>query len=62
MQPNGKHTSDLEGLYPVEYLNNLSFTGIPPHTLELKINTPIMLLRKINQREGLCNGTRLIVS
>lgn len=25
MQPNGKHTSDLEGLYPIKYLNQLTF-------------------------------------
>lgn len=62
MQPNGKYTSELEGLYPIEYLNQLTFAGIPPHTLKLKIKAPIMLLRNINQREGLCNGTRLIVS
>ncbi|CAI9263281.1 unnamed protein product [Lactuca saligna] len=58
MQPNGKYTSELEGLYPIEYLNQLTFAGIPPHTLKLKIKDPIMLLRNINQREGLCNGTR----
>lgn len=62
MKPNGKHTSDLEGLYPVEYLNQLNFAGIPPHTLTLKVNSHIMLLRNVNQIEGLCNGTRLIVS
>lgn len=62
MQPNGKHTLELEGLYPIEFLNGLNFSGIPAHALTLKINTPIMLLRNINQREGLCNGTRLIVS
>ncbi|CAI9303423.1 unnamed protein product [Lactuca saligna] len=62
MQPNGKYTSELEGLYPIEYLNQLTFAGIPPHTLKLKIKAPVMLLRNINQREGLCNGTRLIVS
>ena len=62
IQPIGKHTSDFEGLYPTEYLNQLNFPGIPPHELTLKLHCPIMLLRNINQREGLCNGTRLIVS
>ncbi|XP_023739552.1 uncharacterized protein LOC111887620 [Lactuca sativa] len=62
MHPNGKHTSHLEGLYPIEYLNQLSFPRIPPHELLLKVDYLIMLLRNINQREGLCNGTRMIVS
>lgn len=59
------HTQDtieLDTLYPQEYLNKLEFSGVPTHELLLKINTPIMLLRNINQKEGLCNGTRLIVS
>nr|KAJ0198593.1 hypothetical protein LSAT_V11C700382800 [Lactuca sativa] len=62
IQPNGKHTSDLEGLYPIEYLNQLNFAEIPAYELTLKIHYPIMLLKNINQREGLCNDTRLIVS
>nr|KAJ0226406.1 hypothetical protein LSAT_V11C100043980 [Lactuca sativa] len=62
MQPNGKHTADLEGLYPTKYLNELIFRGISPHVLHLKQGTPIMLLRNMNQKERLCNGTRLIVS
>ncbi|XP_076928068.1 uncharacterized protein LOC143591886 [Bidens hawaiensis] len=51
--------SDIELLYPVEYLNLLNFNGLPPHTLELKVNSPIMLLRNLNPADGLCNGTRL---
>ncbi|CAI9271748.1 unnamed protein product [Lactuca saligna] len=62
IQPNGKYTSDFEGLYPIEYLNHLTFPRIPPHELKLKIHCPIMLLRNINQKQGLCNGTRMIVS
>ncbi|KAK4519140.1 uncharacterized protein ATC70_009449 [Mucor velutinosus] len=46
---------------PVEYLNRLKPSGMPPHELKLKVNQPIMCLRNINPRQGLCNGTRLIV-
>ncbi|GJZ46103.1 DNA helicase [Tanacetum coccineum] len=49
-------------LYPKEYLNSLSFPGLPPHRLTLKVGSPIMLLRNINIVGGLCNGTRLIVT
>nr|GEV44267.1 DNA helicase [Tanacetum cinerariifolium] len=51
----------LELLYPMEYLNTLQFSGFPPHELELKVGTPIMLLRKINLQGGMCNGMRMIV-
>ncbi|XP_057730010.1 uncharacterized protein LOC130945295 [Arachis stenosperma] len=35
--------------------------GIPNHVLKLKKCAPIILLRNIDQANGLCNGTRLIV-
>ncbi|GJZ18882.1 ribonuclease H-like domain-containing protein [Tanacetum coccineum] len=57
----GHEGGEVEILYTTEYLNILNFTGIPPHELELKIGTPIMLLRNINIIGGLCNGTRMIV-
>ncbi|GJZ61535.1 DNA helicase [Tanacetum coccineum] len=59
--PHGHDGGEVELLYPREYLNTLSFAGLPPHKLELKIGTPIILLRNINIVGGLCNGTRLIV-
>ncbi|KAL3614258.1 hypothetical protein CASFOL_042332 [Castilleja foliolosa] len=62
MIPHGGTHTDLEALYPQEYLNQLSFPGMPPHVLNLKINTPIILIRNINQTLGLCNGTHLIVT
>ncbi|XP_056845361.1 uncharacterized protein LOC108807528 [Raphanus sativus] len=51
-----------ETLYPVEYLNSLEFSGLPTHKLTLKVGAPVMLLRNINQRKGLCNGTRMILT
>nr|GEU89691.1 DNA helicase [Tanacetum cinerariifolium] len=52
---------EVKLLYPTEYLNTLNFAGIPPHELNLKIGTPIMLLRNINIIDGLCNGTHMII-
>ena len=47
--------------YPVEYINSLETSGIPAHQLTLKKNAVLMLLRNLNIRGGLCNGTRLII-
>ncbi|KAF1881092.1 hypothetical protein Lal_00023125 [Lupinus albus] len=56
--------SDIEvvNVLTPEFLNKLSTSGIPNHKIKLKIGTPIMLLRNLDQPEGLCNGTRLIVT
>jgi ATP-dependent DNA helicase PIF1 len=50
---------EQHGIYPTEFLNTLSFSGIPPHELHLQEGYPIILLR--NMTSGLANGTRLIV-
>ena len=51
---------DHHNFYPVEFLNALTVSGLPPHKLRLKIGCPIILLRNIDHSHGLCNGTRLI--
>ncbi|XP_024039494.1 uncharacterized protein LOC18043160 [Citrus clementina] len=56
------NTNDEDVLYPTEFLNSLKFNGIPNHDIRLKEGAPVMLLRNLNQIEGLCNGTRLIVT
>jgi hypothetical protein len=46
--------------YPTEFLNSLEMSGLPPHNLQLKVGSVIIMLRNINQPR-LCNGTRLSV-
>jgi ATP-dependent DNA helicase PIF1 len=46
--------------FHTEYLNSLSPAGLPTHRLFLKPGMPLMLLRNLNPKMGLCNGTRLI--
>ncbi|XP_019434840.1 PREDICTED: ATP-dependent DNA helicase PIF1-like [Lupinus angustifolius] len=45
-----------------EFLNSFSTSGLPNQVIKLKVGTPIMLLRNLDQPEGLCNGTRLVVT
>lgn len=46
--------------FNTEYLNTLCPNGFPRHIISLKPGMPLMLLRNINPKEGLCNGTKLI--
>ena len=46
--------------FNTEYLNTLLPNGFPPHILVLKPGMPLMLLRNLNPRQGLCNGSRLV--
>ncbi|XP_062005849.1 uncharacterized protein LOC133723029 [Rosa rugosa] len=51
---------DMRNLYQPEFLNSITAGGLPPHKLTLKVGAPIMLLRNIDPKLGLCNGTRLL--
>ena len=46
----------------VEILNTIESGSLPPHVLDLKIGSPIMVIRNIDPAAGVCNGTRLIVN
>ncbi|XP_024989252.1 uncharacterized protein LOC112523812 [Cynara cardunculus var. scolymus] len=51
---------DKNNIYPLEFLNFLTISGLPPHYLRLKIGCPIILLQNIDPLNGLYNGSRLI--
>ena len=50
-----------QSVFSSEFINGLKFSGVPNHRLALKVGIPIMMLRNIDQSNGLCNGTRLQV-
>jgi len=53
--------SDYELLYPPEVLNSIVLNNYPQHCLLLKVSVPVVLLRNIDQAQGLFNGTRLLI-
>ena len=58
----GEAGSD-QGLHvTTEFLNSINVSGLPPHLLTVKVGAVMMLLRNLNPKQGLCNGTRLIIT
>ncbi|KAJ2924672.1 hypothetical protein H1R20_g12432, partial [Candolleomyces eurysporus] len=45
-----------------EFLRSITSSSLPPGELRLKIGCPIICLRNLDPANGLCNGTRLIVT
>ncbi|CAN1185190.1 hypothetical protein LINPERPRIM_LOCUS39114 [Linum perenne] len=60
--PEGNASPSIETTYPPEFLNTLSFNGVPEHAITLKEYIPIMILRNLNPLLGLCNGTRVLIT
>ncbi|KAL6567653.1 hypothetical protein OROGR_001321 [Orobanche gracilis] len=54
--------NEHEHIYSTEFLNTVRCSGLPNHSLKLKVGCMVMLLRNIDQGAELCNGTRLIVT
>jgi ATP-dependent DNA helicase PIF1 len=45
--------------YPTEFSNSLDLSGMPPHNLQLKVGSPVILLHNLNPPRS-CNGARLV--
>ena len=54
--------TNVHNQYPNEFLNSLNPSGLPLFKLDLKVGSPVMLLRNIAPKDGLCNGTRLVIT
>jgi hypothetical protein len=47
--------------FPVEFLNSLTPSGLPPHKLRLRIGAVVIVLRNLDKDKGICNGCRCLV-
>ena len=47
--------------HPVELLNTLLPSGLPPHKLVLKVGAPVVFIRNLNREQGIMNGTRGVI-
>ena len=47
---------------PVEHLQSIDLPSLPPSKLILKVRAPVMLLRNLCPKEGLCNGSRMVIT
>jgi hypothetical protein len=45
-----------------EYLGSLDTASLPPHHLRLKVGVPVMVLRNLAASQGVCNGSRGIIT
>ena len=52
---------DNSTMFPTEFLDSLNLSGLPEHTLKLKVNTVVILLWNMDISAGHCNGTRYLV-
>jgi hypothetical protein len=56
------NTNGSQDQPPVELLQTFNPSSLPPSKLRLKVGAPVILLRNLYPKEGLCNGTRMVVT
>ncbi|KYM94629.1 ATP-dependent DNA helicase PIF1 [Cyphomyrmex costatus] len=59
---NDNNDNEINKVLLPEYLNSLSPPSLPPYELRLKPYCIIMLIRNLSINDGLCNGTRLMIT
>ena len=55
------HDDHSAEMFPEEFLNSLHPSGLPSHSMTLKVGAPVLLIRNLNPAKHLMNGTRLII-
>ena len=47
---------------PTEFIRSVNSSSLPPGELNLKVGCPVILLRNLSPGQGLCNGTRMVIT
>jgi len=62
--PNSERLEEQDPMlnYPVEYLNEINYGSLPLAKLKLKTGCPVMVLKNLDAANGVCNGSRGILT
>jgi hypothetical protein len=61
VEQNAEEDNHME-LPPAELLQTFNPSSLPPSKLSLKVGAPVILLWNLYPNEGLCNGTRMVIT